>query len=123
MNWKKLIPTSLRMLISRKYADAMLDDAINKANEEYKRTGHRYFVYPMKDGNLKVTNAEYETRDRKRDKRLLKKSTHSPYKLRREAYYFTPSNVCKSKYQPQGMQDWEVDAMRKIYYRWYFQHH
>ena len=114
---------SLRLLISRKYADAMLDEAVEKANAEYERTGHRYFVLPTKGGDLKVTNVDYETRDRVRDKRLLKKSVRKPYQLRKESYYFTPSKVCKGKFQKQGMQDWEKEAMRKIYYRWYFKYH
>ena len=111
------------MLVSRKYADAMLDEAIEKANELHQKTGHRYFVLPTSSGNLKVTDVDNETRDRIRDKRLLKKSVRKPYQLRRESYYFTASKICKNKYQPQGMQDWEIEAMRKMFYRWYFKHH
>ena len=123
MNWKRLIPVRLRMLISRKYADMILDEAIEKAEQMHFMTGKRYYVFPTKGGDLKVTDADTETRDRKRDKRLLKKSVRKPYQLRREAYYFTASEVCKKKYQPQGMEKWEAEAMRKLFYKFWFQHH
>lgn len=114
---------SVRLFFGRKYADAILDEAIEKANKCHEADGRRYFVLPTKGGDLKVTNGDYETRERVRDKRLLKKSVRKPYQLRRESYYFTASKVCKAKYQPQGMQDFELDAMRKVFYRWYFRHH
>lgn len=123
MNWRRFIPTSVRLFFGRKYADAILDEAIEIANKCHEEDGRRYFVLPTKSGNLKVTNGDYETRERVRDKRLLKKSVRKPYQLRRESYYFTASRVCKEKYQPQGMQDFELEAMRKVFYRWYFRYH
>lgn len=123
MNIRRFIPKAIRYLLFRTYADAMLDEAISEAEQMYEQTGRRHFVLPAKHGNLKVTDIDNETRDRKRDKRLLKRSVRKPWQLRRESYYFTPSDKCKRKFNPDRMQQWEADAMRKKFYEFYFQHH
>ena len=123
MKLKSFIPRFIRMFISRKYADSMLDEAIEKADELHLKTGKRYFVLPTVSGDLKVTDVDNETRDRRRDNHILKKSVRKPYQLRRESYYFTASDVCKDRFHPEGMQPWEVEAMRKLFYKFYFKHH
>ena len=55
------------MFISKKYADSMLDEAIERANKLHLKTGKRYFVLPTVSGDLKVTDVDNETRDRRRD--------------------------------------------------------
>lgn len=118
----KLLPLKARKFLFQKYADHMLDDAISRAEQLHAQDGHRYFILPTKSGNLKVTNVDIETRDpaRLRDRRLLKRSVRMPYQLRRESFYFTASDVCKKKYNPDRMLDWELEAMRKKFYDWYF---
>lgn len=117
-----VLPLKARMFLFRKYADKMLDDAISRAEHLHDIDGHRYYVLPTKSGNLKVTNVDIETRDPSRlnDHRLLKRTVRKPYQLRKESFYFTPSKVCKQKYNPDRMLDWELDAIRKKFYDWYF---
>lgn len=119
MKLKRLIPFRVRLFFVKKYADIMLEDAISKSEDLHDKDGHRYFVLPAVGGNLKVTNIDQETRDRRRDHRLLKKSVLKPYQLRRESFYFTASRFCKDKYNPDKMQNWELEATKKTYYRWY----
>lgn len=118
----KVLPLKARKYLFQKYADKMLDDAIERAEKLHEKDGHRYFVLPTKSGDLKVTNIDIETRDKSRlnDKRLLKRGVRSPYQLRRESFYFTASDICKKRYNPDGMLDWELEAIRKKYYDWYF---
>lgn len=122
---RKILPLSIRKFIYKRYADKMLDDAVALADSKYREDGHRYYVLPCKNGNLKVTNVDTETRDKSRlaDKRLLKRSVRKPYQLRRESFYFTKSDVCKEKYNPDGMLDWELEAGRETYYDWFFSRH
>lgn len=123
--FRAFIPLPIRKFLFRRFADKMLQDAIDLAESRYREDGHRYFVLPTKGGNLKVTNIDTETRDRSRlnDKRLRKRSVRKPYQLRKEAFYFTPSDVCKRKYNPDRMLDWELEAGRDAYYDWYFSRH
>lgn len=123
MSIRNFIPKFLRYLLFRKFADAMFDEAISEAEQMFEQTGKRHFVLPAKHGNLKVTDVDTETRDRRRDHRLLKRSVRKPWQLRRESLYFTPSRKCKKKFNPDRMQQWEVDAMRKQFYKFYFQYH
>lgn len=121
--FRGILPLCVRKFIFARYADAILDDAIALANEKHNQDGHRYYVLPTKSGNLKVTNADTETRDpaRLRDKRLLKRSVRKPYQLRKEAFYFTASRYCAKRYVPDAMQDWELKAIRESkYYDWFF---
>ena len=120
-----ITPLRVRKYLFKRYADKMLQEAIDKAEAMYRQDGHRYFVLPCKNGSLKVTNIDTETRDgsRIKDKRLLKKSVRKPYQLRKEAFYFTASDICKKKYNPNGMMDWEFEAGRDLYYDWFFSRH
>lgn len=119
---KSVLPLSVRKYLFTWYADRLFDEAMQKADELARKDGHRYYVLPTKSGNLKVTNVDIETRDPSRlnDKRLLKRSVRKPYQLRKESFYFTASKYCNKKYNPEGMLQWEVDAMRMKYHDWYF---
>ena len=119
---RKLLPLAVRKYIYRHYAEKLLQEAIALAEKKHAEDGHRYFILPCKNGKLKVTNADTETRDPSRlnDKRLLKRSVRKPYQLRKESFYFTASKVCKQKFVPDAMQEWELNAMRKKYYDWFF---
>jgi len=123
MKLENFIPRFLKKIIFKKYALSMFEDAIKKANDLYELDGHRYFVLPTKAGDLKVTNGDEETRDRIRDKRVLKRSVREPYQLRRESFYYTASDVAKRKYQQTAMLDWELEEHKKMYLEWYFKHH
>lgn len=123
MKIEKFIPRFIRKFIFKKYALKMYDDAVAKANALHELDGHRYFVLPTMSGDLKVTNGDEETRDRVRDKRVLKRSIRKPYQLRRESFYFTASDVCKRKYQRTAMLDWEIKEHKKMFLRWYFTKH
>lgn len=123
--FRTILPLSIRKFIYRKYADKLLYQAIEMARQKYLDDGHRYYVLPCKNGKLKVTNADTETRDPSRlnDKRLLKKSVRKPYQLRKESFYFTGSRVCKAKFNPEEMLEWELEAMKEKYYNWFFTKH
>lgn len=122
---RHILPLKVRKFIYKKYAEKMFQEAIDKANKMHQIDGHRYFVLPCKNGNLKVTNVDTETRDKSRlgDKRLLKKSVRKPYQLRKEAFYFTASKYCKKKFNPDAKYDWEVEAGKDAYYDWFFTKH
>lgn len=121
----KFIPKPLRKLLFRGYAIKMYNDACNRADEAHNndKEGHRYYVLGTMSGDLKITTADEETRDRKRDKHLLKQSVRKPYVLRKQSFYYTKSNVCKDKYQPQGMLEYEKEVHQDMFIEWYFKHH
>lgn len=125
MEIKNLIPRFIKMLIFERHAINLYKDACSRADEAHKTDpeGHRYYVIGTVGGDLKITTADEETRDRKRDKRLLKSSIRKPYVLRKQSFYYTASDVCKDKYQPQGMLDFEKDVHQKMFVEWYFKHH
>lgn len=125
MDFKKLIPQSLKRLIFKGYAIKVFNDAVERAEEAHRNDpkGRRYYVFGTANGDLKITTADEETRDRKRDTRLLVPNVRKPYVLRKQSFYYTKSDVCKRKYQPQGMQDWESKVHRDMFIEWYFKHH
>lgn len=122
---RTILPLKAREFIYRQYADHVLQQAIDLAEANYRKDGHRYYVLPCKNGKLKVTNVDTETRDKSRlnDKRLLKRTVRMPYQLRKESFYFTASDVCKKKYNPSAMLPWELEAGRKNYHDWFFSSH
>lgn len=123
MNISRFIPRFIRKFIFKQYAIQIFEDAVRKAEDMHSKDGHRYFVLPTKSGDLKVTNIDEETRDRTRDKRVLKRSVRLPYQLRRESFYFTASDVAKSKYKKNGMVEWEKEQHKQLFLEWYFRHH
>lgn len=125
MELKKFIPLPIRKFFLKSYAIRMFEDACRKADEAHNADpeGHRYYVLPVKGGNLKVTTADEETRARRNVKTLDYRNVRKPYRLRRQSFYFTESKVCKPKFQPQGMQPFEREESRKKFIEWYFQHH
>lgn len=123
MDIKRFIPKAVKTYFAKRYVDILFKRAIDLAEENYRKDGRRYFVFPTTSGDFKVTNGDFETRDRIRDKRLLKKPVRYPYQLRREAFYFTASDKCKNKYISKGLDPWAVEAMKPIIYEWYFRYH
>lgn len=118
----KFIPTFLRKLLFRGHAIHQYEKAVQMAEDAHAAdpNGRRYFVFGTKHGDLKVTTADEEIRDRRRDHRVLKPDIFSPYVLRKQAFYFTPSKLCKKKYNPDRMQDFEKEVHRQQFIDWYF---
>ena len=125
MNLKRFIPKAIKMLFFERYAINIYNKACEEAEmlHEQDEKHRRYYVVGTASGDLKVTSADEETRDRKRDKIITHPSVRSPYVLRRQSFYYTASSVCKKKYQPQGMQDFEKEEHKKMFVEWYFKKH
>ena len=119
---KLKLPNFLRKLLFKGFAMKLYQDAVEQAEKAHAADpkGRRYFVFGNKYGDLKVTTADEEIRDRRRDKRVLKPDIFSPYVLRSQAFYFTASKLCKRKYKPTGMLDFEKEAHMKKFIDWYF---
>lgn len=117
--------SAIRRFFYKYYAIQLYNDACRKAEEAHANDPkhRRYFVIGTMSGDLKVTNADEETRDRRRDRHALKKSVRKPYVLRRQSFYYTSSDVCKKKFQPVGMLEFEQDAHCKAFVDWYFKKH
>ncbi len=119
------LPRFLRKFLCKYYAIRMYNDACKQAEEAHAADPkhRRYFVIGCANGDLKVTTVDEETRDRRRDHTVLKKSIRKPYVLRKQSFYYTASDVCKHKYKPVGMMDFEADVHRKMFIDWYFKKH
>ena len=119
------LPTFLRRFLCKYYAIRMYDKACRQAEAAHAADPkhRRYFVIGCTNGDLKVTTADEEIRDRRRDRHVLKKSVCKPYVLRKQSFYNTASDVCKRKYVPAGMMDFEADTHRKMFIDWYFKKH
>ena len=125
MNIISYLPLPVRKLLLKGQAYSMYEKACAEADAAHAADpkGHRYFVLPTKSGDIKVTTADEETRARRNVATPSFRNVRKPYKLRRQSFYFTPSGLCKQKYQPQGMQPFEVEEHRKMFIEWYFRHH
>lgn len=102
------------MNIFQKFKAALrIDAAIEKAENEYRKTGNRYYVMPYSDSNGKLIIMDRYNFRKLKQKGYINRNAFVR-DLERECFYYTPYNNGSSAITPEI-----AKAKREEYFKWY----